>query len=103
MVTVMQTSNNKNAKFMWHFPYLILLALLTISNTCNAGTALVYSIDFSSQADADALPWLEKKGYIFKLDANDIDVTFKNLQLHFATTKQKAGIFGLKLSPENYL
>lgn len=49
------------------------------------------------------MPWLEKKGYMLKLDANDIDVTFKNQQLNFETTKQKSGIFGLQLAPENYL
>lgn len=103
MENVMQTSNNKNIRYLWPFPYLILCALITISNICNAGTSLVYSIDFSSQADANALPWLEKKGYTFKLDASDIDVSFKNHRLNLETTKQKAGIFGLQLAPENYL
>ena len=103
MVNAMQTTNNKSGQGSWLFHALILCALLSISNICSAEKTLVHSIDFSSQADADALPWLEKKGYIFKLDADDIDVTFKNKQLNFETTQQKAAIFGLQLTPENYL
>ena len=64
---------------------------------------LVHSIDFSKQPEGDARPWFEKRGYLMKLDASDIDVTFKNNQLNLATNEPKTGIFGLKLKPENYL
>ncbi|WP_428353318.1 hypothetical protein [Methyloprofundus sp.] len=99
----MQTSKNKPGLYIHQFRYLVLIALLANTHICIAGKTLVHSIDFSSHSDADALPWLKKKGYIFKLDANDIEVTFKNKRLNFATTQEKAGIFGLQLAPDNYL
>ena len=78
--------------------------LLFISiNICQASGRLVYSIDFSKQPAGDARSWLEKKGYILKLDAEEIDVKFGNNRLNLETKEQKTGIFALKLAPENYL
>ena len=64
MVNVMKTRKNKPASGIGHPRNLILLALFAISNISSAGTTLVHSIDFSTQAEADAMPWLEKKGYL---------------------------------------
>ncbi|NYT46913.1 MAG: hypothetical protein H0A75_04060 [Candidatus Methanofishera endochildressiae] len=55
MVNVMKTRKNKPASAIGHPRNLILLALFAISNISSAGTTLVHSIDFSTQAEADAM------------------------------------------------
>lgn len=82
--------------------YLSLL-LLTVISTSHAERTLVHSIDFSVQSDGDARSWFIDKGYLMKLDSDDIELTFKNKQLNLQTSESRAGIFGLTLKPENYL
>ena len=84
--------------------FLLQLILLFISiDVCLASGTLVHSIDFSKQPEGDARPWLEKKGFLLKLDASDLEVKFHNNQLNLETKEQKTAIFVLKLAPENYL
>lgn len=88
---------------MRKLPFLMLLLLWMGAGAAYAGTKLVHSIDFSKQPEGNAIPWFEKRGYLLKLDAYDLDLSFRNNQLNIETTDEKTGIVGLKLNPENYL
>lgn len=80
----------------------VFLLLISV-NICQASNRLVYSIDFSTQPEGDARPWLEKKGFLQRLDAPEINVNFRNARLNLKTKEQKTAIFALKLTPEAYL
>ena len=95
--------NNKMLKLTKYLQQLLLLILMSATGFTQAGSKLVHSIDFSKQPEGDARPWFEKRGYLMKLDADEIEVTFKNNQLNLETVEPKTGIFGIKLKPENYL
>lgn len=97
--------NKINIRFKTKYcvQHLLLLLLLTASSISHAGNVLVHSINFSDQPEGDARPWFLEKGYLMKLDSDDIELTFKNKQLNLKTSESKAGIFGLTLKPENYL
>jgi hypothetical protein len=87
-------------------PFLQLMFLLFVMTAAGGSFAekkLVHSVDFTKQPEGDARPWFEEKGYLMKLDADDIEVTFKDKQLNLQTKEPKTAIFGLKLKPENYL
>lgn len=81
----------------------LLTVLLSAINVSHAGNRLVYSVNFSDQPEGDARPWFLDKGYLMKLDADEIELFFKNKQLNLKTSEAKAGLFGLKLKPEHYL
>lgn len=83
--------------------FLLLLFFYTVPGVCHAERGLVHTVDFTTQPEGDAHPWLEKRGYLMKLDAQDIDIAFKNNQLNIETKEAKSAIFGLKLKPENHL
>lgn len=82
---------------------IVLLLFFTIAIPVHAGTKLIHSIDFSKQPEGNAIPWFEKRGYLLKLDAYDLDLSFKNSQLNIETTDEKTGIVGLQLKPDNFL
>jgi hypothetical protein len=92
--------SKKSEPFLW---LICLLFMLTVTGVCFAEKKLVHSIDFTTQPEGDAHPWFKKQGYLLELDANDIEVTFKNNQLNLETREPKTAVFGLKLKPENYL
>ena len=94
---------NKMSGSKFCFQYLLLLLLMLFASAAYAEKILVRSIDFTNQPEGDARPWFLEKGYMMKLDADDIEMTFKNKQLNLKTSEAKAGIFGLELKPENYL
>ncbi|RLA21987.1 MAG: hypothetical protein DRQ62_08650 [Gammaproteobacteria bacterium] len=94
--------NTSAALMVRQFVLQVFLLFISI-NICQASGSLVYSIDFSKQPEGDARPWLEKKGYLLKLEASEIDITFSNNQLNLETKEEKIAIFALKLAPENYL
>ncbi|NOQ63508.1 MAG: hypothetical protein GQ582_03235 [Methyloprofundus sp.] len=84
--------------------FIIPLCLLYFqAGHCLAEPRLVHSIDFSKPAEGDARPWLAKKGYIQELDADEIEVNFRNNQLNLTTSGEKSGIFALQLAEKNYL
>ena len=83
--------------------FLLLLFFYTVSGVCHAERELIHSVDFTTQPEGDAHPWLEKRGYLMELDAQDINVVFKNKQLNIEAEGAQSAIFGLKLKPENYL
>lgn len=99
----MKTNNNKPCKGIRKLFYPTLLLLIAMSGSVKAGTTLVHSIDFSKQPEGNAIPWFEQRGYLLKLDAYDLGVSFKNNRLNLETTEQKSAIIGLKLNPKNYL
>ncbi|HEY6130480.1 MAG TPA: hypothetical protein VIV27_00600 [Halioglobus sp.] len=55
---------------------------------------VLYTIDFSSQADGSAIPWLEQNGYIIALNAADLNPRFEGGQLVLSTDDKVAGIIG---------
>ena len=94
---------NKISGSKFCIQYVCLLVLMMLTSAVYAEKKLVRSIDFTNQPEGDARPWFLDKGYEMELDADDIEMTFKNKQLNLKTNEAKAGIFGLELKPENYL
>jgi len=78
---------------IWQNTFLALL-LLIVGMTANASTDnVIYAIDFSGQPDGPAANWLEKKGFEFKLGAENLDTHFKNNRLKLQTQGEDAGLF----------
>ncbi|MGH8651713.1 MAG: hypothetical protein ACREYE_05800 [Gammaproteobacteria bacterium] len=50
-------------------------------------------LDFSDQADGDAISWLQANGFQFKLDADDLNPHFNHQRLMLETSDEKAGYF----------
>ncbi len=55
---------------------------------------VLHTIDFSSQPDGSAVPWLEQNGYIIALDAVELNPRFEKGQLVLSTDDEVAGIIG---------
>jgi len=64
---------------------------------------VLYTIDFSSQPDGSAVPWLEQNGYIIALDAAELNPRFDNGQLVLSTDDKIAGIIGKWLTDSDQL
>jgi hypothetical protein len=62
---------------------------------------VVYTLDFSDQADGDAKPWLKANGFQFKLDADDLNPHFSYQRLVLETSDEKAGYFVKRLNLSN--
>jgi hypothetical protein len=61
---------------------------------------VLYTIDFSGQADGAAVDWLEQNGYVSALDAAELHPRFEKGQLVLSTDDTLAGIIG-KWLPES--
>jgi len=68
-----------------------------------ASGKVLYSLDFTKHKDGDAKAWLKSKGIIFKLDANDLKMKFKDGKLLISTKDKIAGLFGIKFRKNSYL
>ena len=64
---------------------------------------VLHTIDFSSQPDGSAVPWLEQHGYIIALDAAELNPRFENGQLVLSTDDKIAGIIGKWLTDSDQL
>jgi hypothetical protein len=64
---------------------------------------VLYTIDFSAQADGSAIPWLEQNGYLIALDAAELNPRFENGQLVLSTDDRVAGIIGKWFGEGNHL
>ncbi len=62
---------------------------------------VLYKLEFSGQPDGPAGEWLKRQGFIFRLDADDLQPQFKNNRLVLQTTRKKAGLFELPLNLSN--
>ncbi|RLA59995.1 MAG: hypothetical protein DRQ78_09950 [Epsilonproteobacteria bacterium] len=76
----------------------VLIGLVFISSLLMGDPKVLYSLDFSKQKDASAIPWLSSKGFIFQLDSKELNLQFKEGKLTFETIGAKAGFFGLKMN-----
>lgn len=99
----MKTTSRVQLKGLRRLSSILLFLLFTIAEPAHAGTKLIHSIDFSKQPEGNAIPWFEQRGYLLKLDALDLDVTFNDNRLNLETKEEKTGIIGLQLKPENFL
>jgi len=77
-----------------NFRRLAALALLAQAR-CLAAENPVYVLDFTTQPDGPAIPWLKKQGFEFKLDFDELNPRFKGGALWLSTDTPKAGICGL--------
>ena len=59
----------------------------------NPSGKVVFTLDFSDQADGDAKPWLKANGFQFKLDADDLSPHFSHKRLVIETNTEAAGYF----------
>ena len=83
---------------------IICILLFFLQNTALlADEKIIYTIDFSGQENGSAISWLKKKGFVFELDANELNPRFENDALVISTENQVAGLFGLKFEPNNFI
>jgi hypothetical protein len=54
---------------------------------------VIFTLDFSDQADGDAKPWLKANGFQFKLDTDDLSPHFSHKRLVLETNDEAAGYF----------
>ncbi len=84
-------------------PLLFLLFGLSYTGLCVSvvSAEVLYSLEFSGQADGPADEWLKRQGFIFRLDADDLQPRFKDNRLELQTTRKKGGLFELPLKLAN--
>ncbi len=57
----------------------IFIAVFLIQiTTLLANDKIIHAIDFTGQKNGSAISWLEKKGFKFELDANELNPRFEN-------------------------
>lgn len=84
--------------------WLLMLAFMSVSNIVLAGDdRVIHTIDFSNVQEGDAQKWLINQGYVLKLDAESLDMQFKNNRLEIETEEEIAGLVVLKLKETNWL
>lgn len=62
---------------------------------------VVYSLDFTSQPDGNAVQWLKKNGFEFKSDADDLQFRFDSGKLVIAADDDVSGIVIKEVHIEN--
>ena len=65
---------------------------------CSVGLAadeVVYSLDFTTQPDGSALPWLKQRGFENKLGFEKLDPQFKSGALWLSTQRPETGVCGI--------
>lgn len=81
-----------------------ILLVMSVSNVVLANDdRVVYTIDYSNVPEGDAQKWLINQGYALKLDAENLDMRFKNNRLEITTEEEMAGLVVLKLKEANWL
>jgi len=93
---------NKWKQYVSRIIICILLFFLQ-NNALLADDNVIYTIDFSGQENGSAISWLKKNGFVFELDANELNPRFENDALVISTENQVAGLFGLKFEPKNFI
>ncbi|MCB1984534.1 MAG: hypothetical protein H6936_12585 [Burkholderiales bacterium] len=68
-----------------------------------AGGNIIRVIDFTGQADGDAVSWLEKQGFEFELNAKKLNPRFENDALVLSTGDKTAGLFGLRFAQQDFI
>ena len=72
-----------------------IFVLIFLTLTLFAKENVIFSIDFSQEKDTnDTRALLEKKGFIFKLDAEDFTFSIHKGRLYIETQKEAAVLFG---------
>lgn len=79
------------------------LLMIPIANANPPSGEVLYTIDFSQQADGSALKWLKQNGFVFGLDAEKLNPRFENHQLVISTDAELAGIMGVKIDENSKL
>lgn len=81
---------------------IVFLVLMTTLFSAASGKVL-YSLDFTKHKDQDAKAWLKSKGFIFELDAHNLNMKFKDGELLISTKGELTGLFGIKFTKNSYL
>lgn len=68
-----------------------------------AAPKALYGIDFGQEETGDASAWLESQGFKTLLDADQLQVAFKDGALNISTNESVAGVFALKFGKQDYL
>ncbi|MCP5244522.1 MAG: hypothetical protein H6937_00580 [Burkholderiales bacterium] len=100
MTCVLKIMNRFNRFFFTVFA-LFLLYMPAIAVL--AGGNIIRVIDFTGQADGDALSWLEKQGFEFELNARKLNPRFENDALVLSTDDKTAGLFGLRFAQQDFI
>lgn len=69
----------------------------------SAQEKVLYTVDFTTQKDGSALPWLTSNGFELLLDMEELSLNFSNKSLVIETTKSKAGLMGIRFAEGKYL
>lgn len=82
----------------------VIFTATSVSSIVFASTErVIHTIDFSGQQDGDAQQWLIQQGYLLELDAEKLNMQFKNGQLEIGTKNKVAGLVALKLNKDKWL
>lgn len=74
------------------FPISIVLLVSLLSATALHAEDVVYSIDFTQQADGDATEWLKEQGFEFKRSASKLNPRFEDNRLVLETDGEEVGL-----------
>jgi hypothetical protein len=78
--------------------FLLVLGILMLAQQVEAVTEeIILRIDFTHQPDGDAIPWLKRQRFDFRLDAEKLNPYFEDHQLVLDTPGEEAGLIIRKL------
>lgn len=82
---------------------IFLVVYLTQITILLANDKVILAIDFTGQKNGSAIPWLEKKGFEFELDANELNPRFENDALVISTKDKVAGLIVLRFKQKDFV
>jgi hypothetical protein len=71
--------------------------LLSSATLVGAAGRVLYRVDFSTQPDGDAVAWLTRQGFAFRLKAHELAPRFEQERLVLETATETAGVLVQKL------
>jgi hypothetical protein len=71
--------------------------LLSSATLVGAASRALYHVDFSTQADGDAMTWLKRQGFAFHLRAHELAPRFEQGRLVLETATETAGVLVQKV------
>jgi hypothetical protein len=78
-----------------------LLLFVFLCVPLNLYSDVLYSLDFSEMKDGDAEPWFKKNDFVFKLDADDLDLKFQNGRLMIENPEDSNGLLYKEIEISN--
>lgn len=75
---------------------LLTLAAVLFCSVCFGAEEVVYALDFTTQPDGNALPWLKRRGFETRLGFEKLNPQFKSGALWLSTQRPETGVCGIE-------